>query len=355
MGWPLLGQWDRETTPPGASVADLPAVIASLCKALNLRRKYSLYSAGNPIGDEIAFTYKQGSTSTYPTASDLTPTIGTRNAVNGPIVRGILSDLIDGLEELVDNSPSPKFWKSSSFNTGVWSYSDLIAYASTGLSAFDLNAPVTQADNWLILKRSLDQLRYLRMGSQVTVETSTTLSANDTNLADALPDPPRPFVPDTIPVQSMIDCDKSVSSPSGYPFVKVSPNVSSQCLSWVKTYKINSFIGTLLHAPYTVSMDPVNIINDVSWGGGTIAPIQSSSYTGTPASGATMTLTISLDPNASGDFLLEGDAPGNDYDDGNPLWAVAGSANFLSALGESPAPNSPLWYIDFGPTIEALL
>lgn len=40
MGWPLNGDWDRATTPPGASLADMASICESICRGH--RERYNL-------------------------------------------------------------------------------------------------------------------------------------------------------------------------------------------------------------------------------------------------------------------------------------------------------------------------
>lgn len=307
MGWPLLGQWDRETTPPGASMADLPAICAALCKAINQREKYSFYYGGAATGTETAFTYKQGSSKTYPTAADFAPTTGTRNALNGAIVRGLLSQMKNAIEDMVDGFNS-RFWTDSNF-TARWDVADLWAAASTGLDAWDLSAPVTKADNWLILKNALNQLRYIKPAlAGLPVTTGNAYIDDSDDISDLLGFP----YPTTVAVADVINCATellvtplgigvraSVSAPGG-----VGASVY-RCLSQTLTWTCPAFVGTALHTPYTAVVPAVGTNNSTALiGGGSISGSRSYSSSGSVAPSASLSITVDFEPNATGNFLL---------------------------------------------------
>lgn len=81
MGWPLNGDWDRATTPPGASLADMGIICESICRGW--RERWNL--ARNPsLGILFYYTDSLSDQKQIPLESDFTST---------PFYRGLVSNI----------------------------------------------------------------------------------------------------------------------------------------------------------------------------------------------------------------------------------------------------------------------
>ena len=80
MGWPLNGDWDRATTPPGASLADIATICEAICRGH--RERYNLVN--NPLtGVEFYYTDFPGDQKQIPLASDFINTPFSATLVSG--------------------------------------------------------------------------------------------------------------------------------------------------------------------------------------------------------------------------------------------------------------------------------
>lgn len=352
MAWPLLGQWDRETTPPGASVADLPTICAALCKAINQRRKYSFYFEGAASGSEASFTYAQGLSKEYPTAADFSPTVGTRNALNGSIVRGLLSQMKSAIEDMVDGFNS-RFWTDSNF-TARWEPETLWAAASVGLDAWDISAPVTKADNWLILKNALNLLRYIKPQlAGLPTGTSEAHAANDADFSTVIGFP----TPTTVSVADVINCGTQYLIGGRTPGVEIScksfAQKSIRCLTATKTWTCPAFVGTALHTPYTAVVPDVSPVEGFLIGGGNISGSRTYSATGSVAPSASLSITVNYEPNPTGDFLLvAGFGESTDANTPTSLQQNAQMGYFQSSKPGYESPDTLHIYVDLASFLE---
>lgn len=79
MGWPLNGDWDRATTPPGASLADMALICESICRAH--RERWNLVH--NPlVGIEFYYNDNPLDQKQIPLQADF---------VSTPLYRAVLS------------------------------------------------------------------------------------------------------------------------------------------------------------------------------------------------------------------------------------------------------------------------
>ena len=153
MGWPLNGDWDSATTPPGATTADLAHVMAAICNAINERRGIALDGRLDLV--EWPIESIGGPTSTSPAASDFNAI-----ATFSPFISEMLELMYDSIDDMIPyamrgaapegdgswdawvNLGKPAFWIE----------------ARGALSAFSLSKPLLNSDNWLILKNALNML-----------------------------------------------------------------------------------------------------------------------------------------------------------------------------------------------------
>ena len=171
MGWPLNGDWDRATTPPGASTADMAHVMAAICNAVNERRGIAL--DGRLALVDWPIESIGGPTSTSPTASDFGEI-----AIFSPFVSEMLELMYDSIDDMIPytmrgttpegdgswdawvNLGKPAFWTE----------------ARGSLSAFSLSNPLLNSDNWLILKNALNMLLVFSLPTpDVTIGSDTGL------------------------------------------------------------------------------------------------------------------------------------------------------------------------------------
>lgn len=156
MGWPLGGNWDRATAPPGASGADLPAICEAICKAINDRALYRSYdSSGTANGTQYSIHYDATHTATYPTAAQFGASMV--NPLNNGFVQTFWADCKTAIDAIASS-----FRTDNTFAT-AWSASSLWSAAGAGLGAWDTTKNWGYVDNWLRIKAALSLLRYYRV------------------------------------------------------------------------------------------------------------------------------------------------------------------------------------------------
>jgi hypothetical protein len=158
MGWPLSGNWDRATTPPGASTADLSAILAALCVAVN-QREHFLSMDGSSVynGAETSWT---GIGHARPSAADFNGI-----SLRGDGVKTLMQQLHSRIDFLGTHS-SGLHWTNI---TGLWT-------PGAGEGAYDINKGPMYAWNWLRMKKALDKIIYLSAVVDETITTSGTAS-----------------------------------------------------------------------------------------------------------------------------------------------------------------------------------
>ena len=152
MGWPLGGNWDRATTPPGASGADLPAICAAICTAINNRalwRSYNL-STGAAAGTQYNIHYSLASSAIYPTAAQFGAAL--QNTLNDGFVQQFWTDCKTAIDAI-----AASFYTDNTFAT-KWTSSTLWTAAGTGLGSWDTTKNWWYPDNWLRIKAAVTLL-----------------------------------------------------------------------------------------------------------------------------------------------------------------------------------------------------
>jgi hypothetical protein len=170
MGWPLGGDWDRATTPPGASTADITVLLSALCRGVNERRQqvFKIDQNLSPPTPSvncvstalIPFYYTgdgtSGASSNYPTPANWDGNL------YSPLVKNSLIAIRNSIDTVVDDGVS----SGSRWMNGAtpWTFTNLWTAASAGLTwdPDDLHSP----DNYLILKNALDLLTVIRFKSK---------------------------------------------------------------------------------------------------------------------------------------------------------------------------------------------
>ena len=162
MGWPLGGNWDRATTPPGASFADVAQIMAAICTGINQRE--SQYFTNGIIDNTVTQWYNtgdgtSGATVAYPTAASFA----------GPVLRGyFLKNLLESAKDAIEAcfGAGAATWKEHAYvaspgtNPSI-TFASVWAIATTG---YTWNPTVFwDPDNYAILRRCLDQMIYLYM------------------------------------------------------------------------------------------------------------------------------------------------------------------------------------------------
>lgn len=141
MGWPINnGDWDRATTPPGASAADITTILAALCLGVNERRV-----ARGLTETQFHYTEALDVTKARPVAADFS------GRFNGPLAPAILNELYTAIVSSDGWYHSTAFdWDDYTTGAEIWTE------AGTGLDAFDADRGFLYAANLLHLKRALD-------------------------------------------------------------------------------------------------------------------------------------------------------------------------------------------------------
>lgn len=183
MAWHRNKQWDRFTTPPGASTADLSTIISQICIAINQRRAHistdgygdSVLSAVNwPVNSDLSVSLP------LPTASDFDCSI------HGKCTKYFLEHAPSQIQSLLGISED-NFIRSFSGGTPAryWTYADLWAEAGTGLPAYDATKALF-APNYIRLANALDLLKNVTMSIAMHYdEYSATIVNVDCSTADA--------------------------------------------------------------------------------------------------------------------------------------------------------------------------
>lgn len=172
MGWPLGGNWDRATTPPGASKADLAMMLAAFCLAVNERQAL----CGKT---ERAFVYNYaGDSKTRPTAADFSG-----SAIFPYNVSAVYEDVKGyGISFYLVSSMLGRFdfnmtWYKDAACTIWYPDADIKSDVDTEIGAsFNLKAGPMYLKNWLWLKALYNKLIY------------TTISGTPTDLRPSLTD-----------------------------------------------------------------------------------------------------------------------------------------------------------------------
>lgn len=159
MAWFLNGNWDCLTTPPGASVNDLPLIMEQIARAIN-ERSIALGGAGT----QWKYTDALDVSATFPTAAQFA---GIR--VNGPCVRQFLQ-LAESWQETGDG-----WYTSATFATEYDSTSWAALFAD--LDAFDITKSATYAPNWLRIQRALNAKRWT-LRARVTSSPDSEITQN---------------------------------------------------------------------------------------------------------------------------------------------------------------------------------
>ncbi len=142
MAWFLNGDWDCLTTPPGASVNDLPLIMEQIARAINER-------IGAVNGTKINWYYTDALnvTAEFPTAAQFA---GIK--IDGACVRRFLVDAETWQESFNNWYTSATF--ATEYNSTSW------AALFAGLGAYDITKAATYAPNWLRLKRAISAKRW---------------------------------------------------------------------------------------------------------------------------------------------------------------------------------------------------
>ena len=140
MAWPLAGAWD------GATVADLPAIIAALCRGVNERRVACALA-------KVDFMYGDGTVEkAYPSAAEY----------DGFPVSS-LPALVVQLEEAITALADTGYYTIAFTNDTVLTIEDVLALPSVDLGAFSGGEGAQHdATIWLRMKRCLDVLVFGR-------------------------------------------------------------------------------------------------------------------------------------------------------------------------------------------------
>ncbi len=153
MSWPLSGNWDRATTPPGASTEDRGAILEALCRAYNERRDYC---HGGLIPHQSFVYTSAGAFSDFPTAAQFA---GALNGGDGG--QGLVKEFFFQAEFSHPTDDASVFtWYKEAACINAYLAGEIRTLASAGLSAFDINREGLDATNFLIYKRMFDLCVY---------------------------------------------------------------------------------------------------------------------------------------------------------------------------------------------------
>lgn len=170
MPWPLGGNWDRATTPPGASTADIAPILAALCLAVNQREsQMTIGYYPDTALSETQFFYTgngtAGSKKARPLSSDFAGPI--RGSSGKQLIKNTLLAIKDAISGLVENplycwsrvalvSPVGTFlhWRFGS----VGGDPTLYVWAAANVGRTWNPDDALWADNYLILRAALNLL-----------------------------------------------------------------------------------------------------------------------------------------------------------------------------------------------------
>jgi len=170
MGWPLNGDWDRATTPPGASTADLAAIMCAICIAVKERDDLlGLGSGFNPV----FYTNTHPSGTSFPTPLDLQG-IEIRQLIDigGHDAGGLKykSVVNNGIRLIASSNPGdPTYFYKEPTCTTLYGYGEILstAEATVGASYSGTNE-VMNATDWLIMKEMLNLMIYAKIAGVPT-------------------------------------------------------------------------------------------------------------------------------------------------------------------------------------------
>lgn len=153
MGWPLSGNWDRATTAPGADTVDIGAIIVAIATAIN-----TIETDLHPTYLTTTQWYYTNNTTSGPKKTFIVRADFTGVIIDGNLAKKFQTDAASAITSMCTHFYATNPVVTADFTK--WTYSALLAAASTGVTWDATAKSPLRADNWIILKNMIELLRY---------------------------------------------------------------------------------------------------------------------------------------------------------------------------------------------------